>query len=133
MKNLLMGLVGFGLTVTYAAAPSLVRCHKNGQVKEYMILTLNERQKIVQANKKQYIVTSPKSEFSVLSMDLEEVAWESIHSFKASNGYSLVRFISTADAITVGISGDLQKGFYKYEDLGSGNGHSEYSLVCKKK
>lgn len=51
----------------------------------------------------------------------------------AKNGYSLVTVGTTADAVTMGISLKDGKGFFKYQDLGSGNGNSQHVLTVKEK
>lgn len=73
-----------------------------------------------------------KSIFGLFSDPIEESGIESVKFQKGKNGYAMVRVITTADSITVGVSPDLKSGFYKYQDIGSGNGNENFVLECKK-
>jgi hypothetical protein len=88
--------------------------------------------KIVPWSGKKWALVTPgkgKSVFFWLGQDRETSGIEWERSGKAKNGYSLVTVGTTADSVTLGVSLKDNKGFFKYQDLGSGNGNSQYVLT----
>jgi len=73
-----------------------------------------------------------KSIFGLFSEPIEEGAIESVRFSQAKNGYALVTIFTTAESITVGVSSDLTKGFWRYLDHGSGNGNDSLELSCQR-
>lgn len=95
---------------------------------------LDARGKIVPWSATKWAAVTPgkgNSLFYWLGQNRETSGIEWERSGKAKNGYSLVTVGTTADSVTMGISLAAKKGFFKYQDLGSGNGNSQYQLTVK--
>lgn len=101
--------------------------------KEAITFHLNNNKQIVYYKDNQVAKTSKDSLFWPLGENLEEAGVESLRTFFTPNGYSVVYAITTADAVKVGISRNLNAGFYEYSDLGSGNGNKKLNLICEQK
>ena len=95
---------------------------------------LDARGKIVPWSDRKWASITPgkgKSIFFWLGQNRETSGIEWERSGKAKNGYSLVTVGTTADSVTMGVSLKDMKGFFKYQDLGSGNGNSRYVLTVR--
>jgi hypothetical protein len=95
---------------------------------------LDPRGKIVPWSDKKWASITPgkgKSLFFWLGENRETSGIEWERSGKAKNGYSLVTVGTTADSVTMGVSLRDMKGFFKYQDLGSGNGNSQHLLKVR--
>jgi hypothetical protein len=103
-------------------------------VKHTAKVKLDARGKIVPWSDTKWAAVTPgkgKSLFFWLGQNRETSGIEWERSGKAKNGYSLVTVGTTADSVTMGVSLKAMKGFFKYQDLGSGNGNSQYVLTVK--
>lgn len=121
-------------TSVYAEDVKVVRCFNPSKPKHFVQLVLNSKNKIVPATKNKFVLSdeSKSSDFSYLSMDLEAAGFEAIRTVMGRNGYSIITFITTADAVKIGVDATLTRGFYEYKDIGSGNGDKNYSLTCQR-
>lgn len=68
--------------------------------------------------------------FQFFGEDFEETVVEKAMMYKATNGFSIIELITTADNIKVGINPTTKQGFYNYRDYGSGSGNSRLNLTC---
>lgn len=115
------------------AQTSRVKCFERKAPQYFVVIALDDAGRILKATPKKQVLSDnhARSPFSYLSADLEESGFESVRTMRAPNGFSIVTFISTADAVSIGVSKDRSRGFYTYQDLGSGNGNSRKDLVCQ--
>jgi|GEM_PF-5464039 len=117
-----------------AGEPQVVSCKADVDGKTQQLkLKLDAEGKIVKWDDKNWAQAKRNGIFFWLAENEEEdmssIEYDS--SIIAANGYSIVKVGTTADEVSVGISADRKKGFFKYRDAGSGNGNSEYPLVCR--
>ena len=131
MKHIivLLGLLSFQSTHA-----SLVKCWIKDNPKYYVSLAFNSERKIVSATPKHFVLADKEknSPFSLFRLETDSTGFEAINTFIARhNGYSIVEFITTMDVLTFGVSTDKKTGFFKYRDIGSGNGNKQYDLICR--
>jgi hypothetical protein len=96
---------------------------------EWIKLRINSRGKIVTWSERKLASAKPNSIFAILN-ESEEDSFEWVNFIVARNGFSILEAGTTADSFMVGVSRDRTKGFFRYRDLGSGNGHSSHELTC---
>jgi hypothetical protein len=92
---------------------------------------LNASGKIVPWDRSKWALVTPgkgKSIFDYLGQRGEESGFEWERQGRGKNGYSFIRLGTTADEVTFGVSLKDGKGFFNYQDLGSGNGNSRLTL-----
>jgi hypothetical protein len=122
-------------TMSFAPCSILLtaKCTVSHKERTHAITLKIEDGKIIPWDSKRWAKITPKKDsiFFWLGQDREESALEWEKSYRAKNGYSIVEVGTTADAVKVGVNLDEKKGFFKYEDLGSGNGNLELTLKCK--
>lgn len=118
-------------TLAYGSEKSLFKCALAGSPYD-LVAAVDEQGRIVPMNNTYYIWSNKdkSSPFYVFSFNYKNYPFESIKTFKAPNGFSVVQMVTTADAVLFGISADRTVGFYQYQDLGSGNGNSKLTLKC---
>ncbi len=121
------------LLISSFSFASEVMCWVPGahQDQEKVVLRM-EKGEIVKWDDNHVARPDAKSLFGLFSDPIDAGPIEGIRFSKGKNGYAMVKVITTADALTVGISADLTKGFHFYQDLGSGNGNERLVLDCKK-
>ncbi|MGE0634490.1 MAG: hypothetical protein AB7O96_18890 [Pseudobdellovibrionaceae bacterium] len=130
----LSSLLFIALFSASSFASTLVVCSATVKGKEQTaIFKIEKNGKFGYMGKNIYAKAKEDSIFYWLTQDTEESGAEWEKNFRAPNGYSVVEVGTTADSVTVGISKDFTKGFYKYRDLGSGNGNSELTMECSVK
>lgn len=133
LVTLAMSIILLGSLSNAEEVASIVECSATVKnKKESVSLKLNRQGKIIFWAEGQIASAQKKSIFGPLAENIDEWGFEYTHSFKAPNGFAIVQAGTTADEISVGISKDLKSGFYRYKDLGSGNGNSQIPLTCKK-
>ncbi len=96
---------------------------------EWIKLRLNSRGKIVTWSERKLASAKTNSIFAMLN-ESEDAGFEWVNFIMARNGFSIIEAGTTADSFMVGVSRDRTKGFFRYRDLGSGNGHSSHELTC---
>ncbi len=135
MKNILLTLSLSLVSLSSFAQNTIeVNCWTQIQNKKQVIsLRLDNQGKLVYWAKNQIAKTDKKSIFGILAENVNKFGFEFINSIQAPNGYSIIQAGTTADAISIGVSKDLTKGFYSYRDHGSGNGNQNIVLACSKK
>ena len=100
---------------------------------EWVQLTLDANDKIVQQTKKKWATSSGGKWLDVFSQDVENYGFEWQKSFKAPNGYNILELGTTADSFQIGVNMGAGKGFFTYHDLGSGAGNKgPLTLACTK-
>ena len=117
-----------------AQGSTKVQCAQQNDHSFFITITVNQENKIIKASNNKLLEAdhNSNSPYALLAMDLSVAPFESMNTFSASNGFSILRVVTTAEVISVGISPDLQRGFFAYQDIGSGNGNSSANLVCRR-
>lgn len=116
---------------SFAATTTNVKCWIPGkfEIREFVVVKF-VNDSITYWSEKTVGRPDAKSNFGLFSEDINESSIESVKFGKYRNGYKFAAIITTADALTLGISPDYKRGFLKYEDLGSGNGNEAFELKC---
>ncbi len=128
-SHLALALVTILFSSMAFANHTIVKCWPSGKTSQYIQLKVTMKGFITRWSEEKFAESDGNSFLSYFSES--EEFFEGIRYSKAKNGYALITGFSTADAVTVGVSPDFTKGFYKYEDHGSGNGDSTVTLKCK--
>ncbi len=133
MKSILSTLFVILTSVSAQAGyTGVIRCWVPGKYEKQETAVLRmENGSLKQWSTKTVAHPSAKSLFGLLSEDVENGSIESVKFAKGKNGYAMVTVYTTAESLTVGVSPDLQSGFYKYQDNGSGNGNETFVLKCQ--
>ena len=79
-----------------------------------------------------WVETQEDTIFSWMAMDPTRAGAEYYDTFKAPNGYSIVKMGTSANEMKIGVSADRTKGFYEYTDHGSSANNAQIVLTCKK-
>lgn len=124
----------FLLAAPAMAATTTVKCSGKYENKtETIEVKLDSRGKWVKWDSARWAKTSKNSLFSYFGskdMEGEGVEWNKV--FLARNGFAIMNLGTTADSFTIGISLKAMKGFFKYDDIGSGAGNFGFPLDCKR-
>ncbi len=132
MKYLLSLMVVLGaISASAGGSTATVRCHAPKYPNQFVVLKMINGM-LTQWDATHVARPDANSIFLLLAEDTEEGVLESVRFGKAKNGYAMVTVVTTADALTLGVSPSLENGFYNYQDLGSGNGNKRLDLICEK-
>lgn len=115
-----------------AQADTIVTCTDPKSPKDVVQVRLDRNNRIIRWDNSRW-VNSKSRAFGNLARPFSEgnEPWEGESTFKAANGFSIVRAVTTADVEMLGVNPTTLKGFYGYQDIGSGNGNSKTELVCR--
>jgi len=121
-------------SVSFAGGNKTITCSLETKEKaESVTLRVNSAGKIVQWDKRRWGKPSKDANWlNVFGENIEEYGFEWEKSFVAPNGYSILELGTTADSFKVGVKLSAGKGFFTYEDHGSGVGdYGPVELSCK--
>lgn len=119
------------LIAAHSQAAALVECAGkiNGKTETFKA-RVNDQNRLVWFSKTKLVDAKASSFFSWLA-DMENFGLEGSGSFYGKNGYSILSVTNTAETVTIGLSPNLNLGFYSYRDGGSGNGNAQVPMSCR--
>lgn len=120
-----------GLLMVSQSQAAIVECSAkiSGKVESFKA-RVNEKNRLVWYSKSQLVYAKKDSYFAWLA-DMMNFGLEGSASFLGKNNYSMLSVTNTAESVTIGLSPNLNLGFYSYRDGGSGLGNSQIPMVCR--